>query len=521
MNLMLGRYELVESLGQGGMGEVWLAKLTGAAGFQKACLVKTVLPGLKKDPQFVQRFMHEAKVLVHLQHSNIAQVYDMGDEAGTLYMALEFVQGVDVAHLQDAIISANEVMPVPVALHIAEQAAEGLGYAHRRKSPEGTPLDIIHRDVSPQNIMVSYDGEVKVIDFGIAKSAARTSATGQATVMGKLGYMAPEQAQAAPLDGRADQYSLGVVLWELLTGQAYIPPGSVAEMVTAMSNPRAPRLSSVRSEVDAQLEAVIMRALAVEPGKRYPRTDDFARALADELHRLGRPSKEQVGQYVTAKCEVQFEAQKRLMSRLSTLKPLAAIQLDQQVVHPQEATTAPHQTILPVAAAMPVVPSVPVVVPKSHVGLFVAVGLGSLLVGVVGVWLAMRDGEPKPEPTPVVEAVKPVPVVIAPMVDAGAAEDAGEEIAEPVVVPRVMKATLKLQRSPVWSLTVTNESSFTWTSCTVYVPGGRSTHFASLNIGFARELPVQQFAADAKAPALTDEVMIRCAQGTLKLIARE
>ncbi|MFP2932305.1 serine/threonine protein kinase, partial [Pyxidicoccus sp. 3LG] len=279
----LGRYELVHPLGQGGMGEVFLAKISGAAGFEKPCIVKTILPALLKDRQFLDRFHHEAKVLVHLVHSSIAQVYDMGEADGTYYMALEYVAGVDLAYLLEQARAQGVAVPAPVALFIGQRMAEGLGYAHRKTGPDGTPLGIVHRDVSPHNVMVSYEGEVKVIDFGLAKSAARSKYTLPATVMGKLGYMSPEQVSAAPLDHRSDIYSCGVVVWEMLAGRSLIPHGTVGEMMAAMSQPVVPALHELRPDVDAALDAIVRRSLEAKAEARYARSDDLARALNGEL----------------------------------------------------------------------------------------------------------------------------------------------------------------------------------------------------------------------------------------------
>jgi len=316
----LGRYQLVEQLGQGGMGEVWIAKLSGERGFEKACLVKTVLPQLAKDRSFLERFEHEAKVLTMLQHSNIAQVYDMGEAEGRLYMALEYITGVDVSQLADAMRKEGLLLPVPVALFIGWQAAEGLGYAHRKTSLDGKKLDLVHRDVTPQNVMVSFEGEVKVIDFGIARSAARAQSTQTATVMGKLGYMSPEQALAKPLDARTDQYALAVVVWELLTGVAYISQGTTpAEIMQAMAYPKPRALLGRRADVDAPLDAALQKALAVNRDDRYPTTDEFARALLMQLSRLGGPPpKAQVGEFVRARCAAQFQTSQRLLSKVST-----------------------------------------------------------------------------------------------------------------------------------------------------------------------------------------------------------
>ncbi|MBZ4421383.1 serine/threonine-protein kinase [Myxococcus sp. RHSTA-1-4] len=315
----LGRYELVHPLGQGGMGEVFLAKISGAAGFEKPCIVKTILPALLKDRQFLDRFHHEAKVLVHLVHSSIAQVYDMGEADGTYYMALEYVAGVDLAYLLEQARAQGVAVPVPVALFIGQRIAEGLGYAHRKAGPDGTPLGIVHRDVSPHNVMVSYEGEVKVIDFGLAKSAARSKYTLPSTVMGKLGYMSPEQVRAEPVDHRSDIYSSGVVLWEMLAGRALIPHGTVGEMMAAMSQPVVPALQELRPDVDTALDAVVRRALEAKPDGRYARTDEWARALNGELVRSSASvGAEEVGQFVRTLCPEAFAAQRKLISKVSS-----------------------------------------------------------------------------------------------------------------------------------------------------------------------------------------------------------
>ncbi|WP_233278102.1 serine/threonine-protein kinase [Myxococcus stipitatus] len=301
------------------MGEVFLAKISGAAGFEKPCIVKTILPALLKDRQFLDRFHHEAKVLVHLVHSSIAQVYDMGEADGTYYMALEYVAGVDLAYLLEQVRQQGVQVPVPVALFLGQRMAEGLGYAHRKVGPDGVPLGIVHRDVSPHNVMVSYEGEVKVIDFGLAKSAARSKYTLPATVMGKLGYMSPEQVRAEALDHRSDIYSCGVVVWEMLAGRSLIPHGTVGEMMAAMSQPSVPSLTGLRGDVDGGLDGVVRRALAAKPDERYSRADELARALNGELVRSGAAvGAEEVGHFVRALCPEAFAAQRQLISKVTS-----------------------------------------------------------------------------------------------------------------------------------------------------------------------------------------------------------
>jgi serine/threonine-protein kinase len=464
----LGRYELLEQLGEGGMGAVWLARLTGTGGFEKLCIVKTVLPAIAKDASFVSRFLHEGRVLTQLQHSNIAQVFDMGEEGETLYLALEYVAGIDLARLHQHVRESNQALPVPVCVYLIQQAAEGLGAAHRKAALDGSPLNVVHRDVSPQNIMVSYEGEVKVIDFGIAKSEARSKATGTPSVMGKLGYMAPEQARGENVDHRADQYALGIVLWELLANRPFVPRGTLTEMVVAMANPALKPLAPLRPEVPQSLETVVLKALSPLAERRYATTDDFARALLDELLKLsGMPSKVQIGDFVKQFCASEFNSTQALLTRVSTIRGLPTNvaeaktgQLATPAPAPDEGTdptlvkpTGQHASVQRAAPTSPPPPQgVPMTtaqlqaaaLPPSRAPLFAAIGLAAVVLLAAGGYLLTRPRQkavetppatalttpktlepvaepvkpvdPQPEPTKTTPPVEPPPTDVAPVV---------------------------------------------------------------------------------------------------------
>lgn len=370
---MLGRYQLLFMLGQGGMGEVHLARLTGAAGFEKLCIVKTVLPNLMGDQNFIDRFHHEARVLVQLTHSNIAQVYDMGEVNGTLYMAIEYVPGVDLSRVETRIERQAATMPIPTAVFIAQKICEALGYAHRKVGADGQPLGIVHRDVSPQNVMVSYEGEVKVIDFGLAKSTARSKHTLPSTVMGKLGYMSPEQALAKPVDHRSDIFSAGIVIWEMLAGRSMYAGGTMSEMVAQMAVAEVPSLVAANPTISPALEQIVMRALAKEPSARYQRADDFARALNEMAVRENLTvGAEDVGNYVRAMCPEEFAAERQLQSKLSVMRRKGAVpevqaadpELEGTFMRPSGSVapkeTASGQVMTPAMRAMSVIaPSAP------------------------------------------------------------------------------------------------------------------------------------------------------------------
>jgi serine/threonine-protein kinase len=423
----LGRYELLFLLGQGGMGEVHLARLTGVEGFEKLCIVKTILPQMKADPQFVERFRHEARVLVLLNHSSIAQVYDMGDYEGTLYMAIEYVPGVDLARVENRVEGQGAAMPVPVAIFLGRQICEALGYAHRKTGPEGAPLGIVHRDVSPQNVMVSYEGEVKVIDFGLAKSAARSKHTLPSTVMGKLGYMAPEQALARPVDNRSDIYSAGIVIWELLAGRALFQGGTMAEMVAQMAMPIIPSLRSIRPDLSPTLDQAVMKALEVDPAARYQRAEEFARVLNELAVREGLTvGAEEVGNYVRAMCPEEFASERQLQSKLSALRrkgaaaaaptaPLPLAGASALATGPVEGTfvrdsqpppSAPVRAPSVPPAHLEAGPSAEYVVPRSKAP-YVVLAAALLVVGAVVAWRLVSAPEPAPPPAPVVVAAPP------------------------------------------------------------------------------------------------------------------
>jgi serine/threonine protein kinase len=269
-----GRYTLTQRIGEGGMAEVYLAQVTVAEGLSKRVVVKRIRKEFADQPEFTRMFVDEAKIALGLNHANIVQVFDFGQVHGSFYLAMELVEGLDLMGLMHTVRARGERMPVVIAAYIAHQAASGLAYAHQRRDDFGTPLGIVHRDISPHNIMLSLAGTVKILDFGIARTAARArSVEGGAvirergddstdvTIQGKIAYMSPEQARGGPLDQRSDIYSLGVVLYELLSGelvfrhrdrlvaleQVRTRPLAVAADAPPRSPPSSPRSSTAPS----------------------------------------------------------------------------------------------------------------------------------------------------------------------------------------------------------------------------------------------------------------------------------
>jgi serine/threonine protein kinase len=215
-----GQYELLERIASGGMAELFRARRSGVEGFQKIVAIKKILPHIAGNDEFITMFADEAKLAAQLNHPNIVHIFDLGKiESGGYFIAMEFVEGRDLRAILKSAREIGQPLPVPLSIYIACKIAAALDYAHRRRESDGRELKIVHRDVSPQNILISYEGDIKLCDFGIAKAASKASQTESGALKGKVRYMSPEQAWGKPIDRRSDLFSLGAVLFEMLTEQ--------------------------------------------------------------------------------------------------------------------------------------------------------------------------------------------------------------------------------------------------------------------------------------------------------------
>jgi TonB family protein len=280
-----GQYELLERIASGGMAELFRARRSGVEGFQKIVAIKKILPHIADNDEFITMFADEAKVAAQLNHPNIVHIYDLGKiEAGGYFIAMEYVEGMD---LRAILRSGSEVglpMPVPLAVYVASKVASALDYAHRRRDARGEELRIVHRDVSPQNILISHEGEIKLCDFGIAKADRKVSQTESGSLKGKLQYMSPEQAWGKPIDHRSDLFSLGTVLHEMLTGQRLFRGDSDLTVLELVRKADVRPPSAVNADVSAPLDAIVAKALAREPEDRYGTGSEMLRDLESILY---------------------------------------------------------------------------------------------------------------------------------------------------------------------------------------------------------------------------------------------
>ena len=270
---------LLERISVGGMAEVFKAKSFGVEGFEKILAIKRILPSLAEDSDFIEMFIDEAKICGQLNHANICQIFELGRVQDSHFIAMEFVWGKDLLQMQNRFRKQRQTMKPEMAAFIAAKLCEGLDYAHKKKDATGKPLTIIHRDISPQNILVSYEGELKIIDFGIAKAASRSSQTQAGVLKGKFGYMSPEQVRGLPLDRRSDVFAIGTILYEMLTADRLFIGDSDFETLERVRNVDVPPPSKANPSVPAKLEQIIMRALTRDVDERY----QWASEMMEEL----------------------------------------------------------------------------------------------------------------------------------------------------------------------------------------------------------------------------------------------
>jgi serine/threonine protein kinase len=284
-DLLAGKYRLLATLGHGGMADVFLGAATGPAGFNKLVVIKR-LRSSGEDPALVQMFFDEARLAARLNHPNIVHTYEVDQSPEGYMLVMEYLEGQSLRRFAKAMRMAVGSFDPVLAAFLISEALIGLHYVHEMRDYDGTPLDVVHRDVSPQNLFITYEGQVKVLDFGIAKGGLNVTDTQSGVLKGKISYMAPEQASEGEVDRRADIFSAGVVLWELLTGEKLFKGDSIAALHSLANAPIEPP-SSYAPGVPAELDAIVMTALSRSPHARFPSALVMSRALSDWLHEEG------------------------------------------------------------------------------------------------------------------------------------------------------------------------------------------------------------------------------------------
>ncbi|ADO67878.1 Serine/threonine kinase family protein [Stigmatella aurantiaca DW4/3-1] len=283
---LIGKYEVITQLSVGGMAELFLGFTSGPGGFRKYVAIKRILPDVRSNEQFERMFLDEARITAAFNHPNIAQVYELGQEDDGLFLAMEFIAGQNLDQLTDACRRRRQPLPLGMSLAVGRDVCLALHYAHTFAGPSGRPSPVIHRDVAQKNIMVTYDGVVKLLDFGIAKARGSLERTHVGTVKGTAGYMSPEQVRGDKIDGRSDLFSLGVVLWELVTGQRLFEGKTERdEMVNILEAP-IPSPRHRAGQVSEDVSAVILKALERNAGDRWQNGREMARALEDAAGRM-------------------------------------------------------------------------------------------------------------------------------------------------------------------------------------------------------------------------------------------
>ncbi len=273
----IGRYEVIGRLAMGGMAEIFLARESGPQTVERHVVVKRVLPHVAEDARASDMFVHEARLCMNLSHPNICPIYEFGDAGGSFFLAMEWVRGVSLRELLDRV---KGPLPIPLLVRVFADIAGALHHAHTRTDASGQALSIVHRDVTPENIMIGFDGVPKLLDFGVAKAATQKHKTEAGNLKGKFAYISPEQYQGQALDGRSDVFSLGVCMYEALTGKNIYERASEYETVAAIVlDPEVPSVRESRADVPDELDAIVRRAMAKERDERTGSADEVQEAL--------------------------------------------------------------------------------------------------------------------------------------------------------------------------------------------------------------------------------------------------
>ncbi|MFO0761870.1 MAG: serine/threonine-protein kinase [Byssovorax sp.] len=342
----VGKYRIIAKLGQGGMATVFLSVVPGPAGVNKLLVIKTLKEDMAGDADFLQMFLNEARLAARLNHANVVQTYEIGFEAGIHFLAMDYLDGQSLhAVLRKA---TRQGLPLDIHLRILSDVLLGLEYAHTLTDFDGTPLAIVHRDVSPQNVFITYDGQVKLVDFGIAKAAGASTTTQSGVFKGKLAYVAPEQAGGEPVDARADLFSVGVMIWEAIAGQRFAQGDGQTAMLGRRLSGNEPRIRQVVPTVDPELADICDKAMAHRPEHRYLSARELHQALEGYLERSGRRvANRDVGDYLSQLFaeergrirQIIDEQMKRVMRETQNALPMPNLDVFPGVFDPTPITT--------------------------------------------------------------------------------------------------------------------------------------------------------------------------------------
>src|SRR6187397_1208621 len=304
------RYTITERVDAGGMAEVFRGVAESLQGFKKSVAIKRILPNLAKNKKFVAMFLDEAKLSLFLQHANIVQVFDIGQTQNSYFLVMEYVDGCNLKALLDRLKQKSRRMEIGHAIYLMVEACKALSYAHHVESPDdGKPLHIVHRDISPPNILLSKNGEVKLVDFGLAKANSQLESTDPGVVKGQFSYLSPEAASGLEVDQRADVCAIGSLLWEMFTGRRLFYGDTDYQTVEMVRQARIPSIAALNPDVESELEQVVRKALARDPKDRYMEAADLGDALAQYL--FSRRMKVTSRDIATLVRDVQVEAARR------------------------------------------------------------------------------------------------------------------------------------------------------------------------------------------------------------------
>lgn len=510
-----GKYLLTERIAVGGMAEIYRAKTFGVDGFEKLVAIKKILPNYSADQEFIAMLTDEAKLVVRLSHTNIVQIYDLGRVGEDYYISMEFIDGVNLREVINKTREKGKKLTLPLALYIISEVCKGLDYAHSKNDATGKPLQIVHRDISPQNILLSYEGEPKIVDFGIAKAALNVSQTSVGVLKGKVTYMSPEQALGKPVDGRTDIFSAGIILYELVSGKRLFTGETQLEVLKKIRDTQITE-TELTQDIPKELRPILAKALAYNVGDRYQTAGDFQIALTKLLYSqyhdfsprdLAHFMKKIFSEELKKRAALhQEEASLNTLTKEVSLteenqKSLVKIQTGSEIHPVLQAPTTPDESFRPEAFRGPTEPTASEAInlspsPKKKKTLFTILAALFIIVLIsLGAYAIIKWVNPKPAPTPSEpkkEEPKEIPVITPTELPEKTPEGTGatEEPKEPVETPKEeIKGKLEINSNPEGaSIFINGEDTKKTTPATIEDLGFESTYEITLKLSKHEEV---------------------------------